>query len=175
MILVKISDFVGQFNLVKSTKTNPDIQAYIDQYEKKYILELLGVELGLLFIADVQEVSASDPIETRFQALIDEFDEQDDFGKIYSSKGIKQMLIAFIYFHYILEDQVKVSTSGAVKDDAETSKVLNPRAATRMAEKRWNAALDTAEAIQWLCAFKDPDTYPEFKGVVIPPQYSSLI
>lgn len=175
MILVQRTDFTGQFALVKTAKTNPDIDAYIEQYEKKYILQLLGVELGKLFIADVQAVSTSDPIETRFQALIDEFDEQDDLGRVYSSKGIKQMLVAFIYYHYIIEDQVKVSTSGTVKDDAETAKVLNPRQAARMAEKRWNAALDTAEAIQYLCAFKSPEDYPEFKGTIIPPQYSSVL
>lgn len=182
MILVQKDDFVGKYVLARTNATDPELQSFIDTYEKKYILKLLGVELGQLLIDELTAYnSGSDPIEQRFQNLLDPFDLQSSScfpywnSKIFSSLGLKDMLVAFIYYHYVKETHQKHSQSGVIQDDAETAKVVNNRTASRMAEKKWNAALDTVDAIQWRCRIHEPSVYPEYKGLKFSPQYGSML
>ncbi len=51
MILVKPSDFIGQYQLAKSISDSVLLQSYIDREEKKTIYKLLGKTLSDLLIA----------------------------------------------------------------------------------------------------------------------------
>lgn len=182
MILVTLDSFVGKYVLARTNSTDPELQDFIDTYEKKYIYQLLGVELGQLLIDELTAYnSGSDPVEARFQVLLDPFTLQSSScfpfhtGKIYESLGLKDMLTAFIYYHYVKETHQKHSQSGVEQDDAETAKIVNNRTAARFAERKWNAALDTVDAIQWRCKFYEPTVYPEYKGLKFSPQYGSLL
>lgn len=62
MILVTIDSFKGYKDIAISNQTRPELQDYIDRYEKLYILKLLGVDLGNKFIADIQNYDAITPI-----------------------------------------------------------------------------------------------------------------
>lgn len=179
MILVELADFAsGKYKIATTNVTETDLQDYIDRYEKPYIYKIFGVELGQLIIDDINGGSTSDPIEQRLQNLIDSFVLQANScwpftRKVYESLGLKDILKAAIYFHYVKEDQSKHSQSGVTQGDAEVSKVSTVRTAVAFAEKRWNEALGSVEAIQWRCRHYEASEYPEYAGVYLPPQYGS--
>ncbi|HKZ36116.1 MAG TPA: hypothetical protein VJ184_00595, partial [Chryseolinea sp.] len=101
MIILTLDDFTGFQILARSIQNDPELQSYIDRYEKKYIHQLLGVTLGDLFIADLTMGVPSDP---RFVAIFDTFSKQDDC-RIYDSNGIKDILTALVFYHYIFDSQ----------------------------------------------------------------------
>lgn len=156
--------------LAQSIETTEVIQEYIDRFENVYIRQILGVELGNLFIADANPGPATPP----YDALEDAIIEQED-GIIYESAGMKQILIYFILYEYVKGEQAKNSQSGGVIANAETSNVLGFENATRYGETRFNEALEWAHTIQWYCCTFKPTDYPEFDGVKIRAKYSALL
>lgn len=175
MILVTTEDFTGFYLLALADKTRPVLEQFIEDYEKKYILKLLGKELGELLIADIEgEDSDSQAIEDRFQVLINPFTEQSSC-KIYESEGLKKLLVALIYYHYVTETQTEHTQAGVTVPQSENSNILSPEGATRTAEKRWNKALDFIEAIQWYCQDFKPSDYPEYDGLKFYARYSPLL
>lgn len=173
MLIVSKNDFTGFFELPRTTASDPELQSYIDSYEKKTIYELLGVELGELFIADIVN---GVPIDARFIAIFNSFALQDNScGKIYSSAGIKSILLAVIYYHYVLETQTNVSQSGAMTSESETGSTGNNHTAARKAEIKFNWMLHSVEAVQYKCSRESKADYPEYKGQKFKPQYSALL
>lgn len=180
------NSFVGDYTIPVSDSANIILQNLIDKWERKYIMQLLGVELGKLLIA---YHNSSDPPDQRYDDIIAPFDLQDtlqssmpfsSFNKIHSSLGIEDMLAAFIYYHYTLSTQAKNTQSGFAIPNVETASVMSPLGASKEAEARWNNALQTSDAIQWFCMWKTDDTtheniYPEFAGWRFAPQYTSTI
>ncbi|CAB4147499.1 hypothetical protein UFOVP518_31 [uncultured Caudovirales phage] len=260
MVIVQRSDFNGFQLLAKSNNTNVVLQSYIDRYERLTIYQLLGVDLGKLFIADLipSTITLDDrgdydasvgtfpatggsgtagaimegdywtisvagtlgttdyvvgdlvyalddaPAQTstnwakkelRFTTIYDAFTLQSDgdtyygndwanfwgywcgsdSGGIYNSYGIKDILVSIIYYYYVAGTQVKQSQSGAVLNQTETGDIMSPLNAFRTAEIKWNEILNSIGAVQWYCAIYDPDTYPEYRGVIFKPQYSALL
>jgi hypothetical protein len=171
MILLSTSDFTGYNYINTSTASLPKLQAYIDRYEKMYILQLLGVELGELFIADLSNASQ----DVRFVAIQDPFYEQTDAGHIYQSNGMIEFLCAAIAYHYIKDTQFSHTISGVGKKLLEAQKDQSGENAHRYGERRFNEELNTVDAIQWYCKTFDSATYPEYKGVEIKPIYSAIL
>lgn len=186
MILVTLDSFKGKFALARTGDTDPVLQSYIDTYEEKYICDVLGVDLGKLLIAEIQfeTGSGSDGLDTRFSEIVNPFIIQDATGqfkdwksqqaRIFQSLGMVDMLTAFIYFHYVHETQVTHGQSGVALYMGESAQVLKPRESIRLAERKWNKAIATVDAIQYWCKFYKPEIYPEFKGVSIDPQNNSI-
>lgn len=185
-IFVSGNSFTGKYTIPDSPGAAIILQSIIDEWERKTIVKLLGVELGKLLIAYKEAQPNSDPPVVRYDDLIALFDLQPEhFGffcykEIYSSLGIEDFLTAVIYFHYVSETQIKNSQSGVTVVDVETAKVLSPREAQRFAESKWNKALETSDAIQWFCRWKKDETtgdciYPEYAGIKFQPQYSSVL
>lgn len=172
-LIVTSADFVAYYGLATDIQLAPRIQAYIDRWEKYYIRRLLGVELGNLFIADLANAT-QDP---RFVVIEDAFDEQDETwcNKIRSSRGMKDMLTAMIYYHFVFDGQLSNTQTGVNLPQNETSQTLSPRAAAREAEKKWNELLDTVEAIQWYCRDFKPEDYPEYLGLLFEPRYVDFL
>lgn len=176
MILLSLSDFTTLFSLAQATASNPTLQAFIDKYEASYIKRILGVELGEKFITDVQgEDADSDEIESRFQILIDGFTKQDSCGHIMENRGMKEILAALVYYHYVTETQAKHTQSGVTLNQAEVSTILSPENATRFGEQKWNGALSSIEAVQWWCDVEDRANYTEYNGTYLRPRYSALL
>jgi hypothetical protein len=185
MILVTLDSFIGKYALARTDDTDPTLQTYIDTYEKSYILRLLGVELGKIVIDELvnHTGSGSDGLDPRIEAIVNAFEEQDSTGafidwntgqqQIFQSLGLKDLLTALIFFHYVHEEQVQHGQSGVAIYIGETLSVLKPREAIRLAERKWNSALKSVDAIQWYCKFFKPDEYPEFKGLEIRSQNNS--
>lgn len=173
MNLIEPDDFTGIFQVPRQATTDVILQAYIDRYDNRYIRQILGAELGDEFIADLSNPSQ----EARFAVLQDAFSMDDEglCGKIRYSEGLVFILTGLIYYHYVTENQLRVSQSGVIRPSSETSEVLSPRAAKRMMEKKRNSVLDSIEAVQWYCTTFAPEDYPEFNGQRFSPEYSSLL
>ncbi len=186
------NNFTGKYTIAVSPSANIILQSVIDEWEKKTIMKLFGVELGKLLIAYHIAHPSSD-FDQRFEDLIASFDLQTkqvlsssdwchcerDYD-IHSSLGLADFLTAVIYYYYISDDQVKNSQSGMVIANVETAGTLSPREAQRVGESKWNAALETSDAIQWFCRWKKDEqtglkVYPEYQGVKFQPQYGSVL
>lgn len=185
-ILVTLNSFKGVYALARTTDTDDVLQDYIDTWEAKYIYDLFGVELGKIIIDELQfeTGSGSDGLDSRIEFIIRPFVQQDTTNqfidwetqqqRIFQSLGLEKLLTALIYFHYVHETQVQHGQSGVALYQGESAKVLKPREAIRLAERKWNAALGSVDAIQFYCKFFKQDIYPEFKGVEIPVQNNSI-
>jgi hypothetical protein len=183
MILVSIGDtanpdgdFKGEKRLARSSVILPVLQSTIDEYEAPYIRKIFGVELGNLLIEYVQGGSGSNPPEARFDAVIDPFQLQPDEScgnQIYESKGLVDALASFIYFWFVRETQQRHGQSGMARSQSDTATVDSPRNAAAKAERIYNKALETVKAIQYKCK-TEPETYPEYRGIFIAPEYGSL-
>lgn len=124
MIILELSDFSsGKFALHTGMYTTTDIQSYIDKYEKRYLLDLLGADLGNEFVADVQ-LGAGTPTEQRFLDIFNPIEY--DWGlELILSDGIKEMLKGFIYYEY-LKDQVSTVTAvGMLTPKGENSEPIS--------------------------------------------------
>jgi hypothetical protein len=177
-ILLTTSDFSGFYVVNLNTANTPILQTYIDRYEKEGILRLLGVELGLLFIADLANVSQ----DVRFTVLQDPFQlTLNQTDKI--SRGMVDFLCAYVLYHYVKDRQIRITDNGVALSVNEAQTIVSPKEANRYGEKKFNELLDTVEAIRWYCIEYAPATYPstpsrlypEFNGEEIQPIYSPLI
>lgn len=171
MILLETADFAGYNYINTTTATLVRLQAYIDRYEKQYICELLGVELAELFIADLANVSQ----DAIYVAIQNAFYEQADSGTIYISKGMVDFLLCAVAYHYIKDTQYSHTTSGVAKMLTEAQKDQSGENAYRYAERRFNEALDTVDAIQWYCDIENSADYPTYKGQKIAPKYAAML
>ena len=177
MILLETTDFdAGEYAIAQTNETTALLQTYIDKYEAPYIKRILGDELGLLFIEDIQgEDSDSEAVAARMIAIRDAFFIQEDSGCVHESEGMKEVLKAIVFYFFVSKTQVKHSQSGVITNAAEVSNIAQPENATRFAETKFNGALSSIEAIQWYCGTEESATYPEYEGTYIRPRYSNLL
>jgi len=163
MNILSVSDFTakGKFELHTGMFDVPRVQDYIDRFEKKYLITLLGATLYDLFEVDLV-LGAGTPTEPRFIKIFNALGI-DDAGCVIYSEGFKEMLKGFVYFEYI-KDQVNQTTSiGLVLPNGENS----DRATTlySMMYTRYNEAAASHKAIQrYICLNPDSYDYSEFNG-----------
>ncbi len=167
MILVKLSDFKGQYGIPDAigVYTSTNVQSFIDKYEKQYLDQLLGLDLSNKIIAYLAANRLPDNPDYNF--IIDPFQFQEPGGGccancIHNSKGMKAFLVAAITYEYI-SDNLQFTQVGAATPQAETATEVNVRKNMRLAEKKYNGLLDTSDAIQWYC-WNNSDKYPTFQG-----------
>lgn len=158
MAFVSDGDFVGKFSLTTNGYETTDLNIYIERYEKKYLVELFGLELYELWFASV-ELPLPEPIYTK---LKDAFFDQLECGEILESKGIQDMLLGFIYFHWLRDSKVTQTINGGVKVQSELSERGGNQNSNLFG--RYNESIDTYKAIQRYILEND-DIYPTFKGV----------
>lgn len=160
-IFVYSSDFYsdGKFELVTGlySSNNSKIDKYIERYEKDYLMELLGVELCTLFLADTP---GNVPTSDKYKKIFNPFYEQISFTYM-NSKGIKDMLIGFIYFQYLKDLITETTPVGVVKPQEQNSKVITAHTPIYL---KYNESIKTYNAIQEYILFNMND-YPEFKGI----------
>lgn len=156
MIILKTSDFkaAGFYNLaLDNVKTN-DLQAVIDEWEKYYIYKLLSnntpqyaTGLADQFITDCSANSGI-PIIPRFVKIFNAFNEMSG-SNMYSSKGMKAILMGIIVYHYITETSSWSGVGGIAQGDSSASKGLGLNNYYRFAESRFNDTLEYVKAITW--------------------------
>jgi len=136
------------------TQETLDLQAVINRWEKYYIYNLLSnntptYTLGLAdqFVADASANNGV-PVIPRFVKIFNSFNEMSG-GKRYSSLGMLDVFKSLIFYHYITEKSTWNTTGGMTSSNATASKSLSIADQYRGAEKRFNDALNSINAIQW--------------------------
>lgn len=155
MSIVSKSDFIGNYFI--SQKLYDDLDLYIEKYEKQYLINLLGAELYKLFISDLD--SNFEPTTVIYQTIYNEI--LTDYNTcLINSEGIKKMLIKFIYFEYVRDNQQKNTTNGTVVNNAELGINVNPIYSVARA---YNEACDSVYAIQFYIK-QNIANYPTYNG-----------
>jgi len=155
-LFVTINDFTGKFALSTGMYANTNIQSYIDRYEDIYLTELLGVKLYNLFIADLV---SNVPVTAKYTKIFNAFKEELDI-RLIISKGMKDMLVGFIYFEYMKDSVTQTTPIGVVKQSTENS---TPISAHTPIYLRYNESVKNYRAIQDYI-MQNLSTYPLFRG-----------
>ena len=147
-----IDDFEGKYELHTGMYDQAKILEYIQIYEERYLLELLGAKLYDEFIDDLDVNNY--PESPNFQAIFNPFHEDAVNHGIVISQGILEMLKGFIYFEYIKDTANQMTINGQVIPQNENS--LTATSLYNMMYTRYWEALRTYRAIQWyICINND--------------------
>lgn len=152
-----ISDFTNKFEVTTGLYQNDKIQSYLDRYEDEYLVKLFGVELYDLFIADL-DVN-NEPQDAKFVQIFEPFNYQEGFSLLIS-RGIKDMLLGFLYFEYMKDLVVQTTSVGVVKPEEQNSKVVSAHTPIYL---KYNESIKTYNAIQEYILL-NMTTYPEYRG-----------
>jgi hypothetical protein len=151
-------DFVNKFEIHTNGYNLAKLTSYIERYSESYLIDLFGVELYNLFIAGYEDEAIYIYLYEPFNYQLDEcFDY-----KILKSRGIFDMLLGFIYCHYLEDINVQQTINNPVKIKGQNSERANKFDANFYG--RWNESVQTYQAIQRYCLDKE-SVYPTFKGV----------
>jgi hypothetical protein len=138
-------DFVGKYELHTGMYDQNKLQDYIDRYEKRYLIELLGADLYAEFMSDIDSVTKI-PLSPTFIQIFDPFEVNVYFNRLLISEGIKEMLKGFIYFEYAKDLMNQMTPFGNVKQKSENSTLVSTL--NSMMYARYNEAVKTYKAIQ---------------------------
>lgn len=153
----QISDYVNKFQITTNGLDAARLTSYIERYEESYLVDMLGVELFDLFIADIQGVPTAPYI-----FINEAFNVQLSCGTILKSRGVFDMLLGFVYFNYQRDAKTKESINSTVKIKGQNSERANSFNAGIFS--RFNDSIDTYKAIQRY-VLEHSDVYPTFKGL----------
>lgn len=149
------ADFNGQYSINRNKHNEASIQACIDSVEELVLLELFGVDFKAIVLQGVVDEIVI------YENLYNPFNFQDSCDRIWQSKGIKEMLLGFVYFEWFATHSVAVVLDGQRENESENSKSASSLKSNN--EKRYNDAVKTYRAIQAYIN-ENLDIYPEFKG-----------
>jgi hypothetical protein len=142
-MFLEVSDFTGKFQLHTGMYDKTKLESYIERYEKKYLVQLFGVELYNDFMGDL---NGGIPQSPNFIKVFNPFNEQLDMRHIAMSEGILDMLKGFIYFEYAKDLINQMTPFGNVAQQSENSSVVTPLYSMMYA--RYNESIKTYRAIQ---------------------------
>jgi hypothetical protein len=155
------SDFKGKFEIHQGMYDLNNIDAYIEKYELRYLVELLGVDLFNSFFADANAQPNHIPTDPFYKYICEPFKFQNgmQYWEILFSYGMKEMLLGFVYFEY-MKDYITANTlAGTV-----TQKSENSNGATTTLYGKYNDAVKTYQAIQYYILYNS-GSYPTFRGM----------
>lgn len=157
--IVTITDYqVGSVTLQQDDQTEDRFDAIRDEYQNSYIYQLLGAELGTLFLADLD--GSGVPQTARFEDIYNAFAEDDECEEIKESKGIKFFIKNIIWFHYARVNNISITTAGNIYKLGENSE---PALSGKHYANIYNQAIDTGKAVQWYIC-QNIEDYPEYNG-----------
>ena len=159
LVLSSSEDFnFGKYQINDADVTRQGLKQYIKQNEKKLIYELLGIELGDLFIADLD--ANKKPQTQRFINIFEPL--AFNFGsKLVMSDGIKELLQGFVWSEFVKEQNYKNNINGSGKGLYPQGDVISANFAG--IASKYNHAVDSFWAVQ-LYINENKADYPEFKG-----------
>lgn len=156
---ITFNDFgKGKYELHKGMYENAKIQAYIDKYERQYLVKLLGVDLFNEFVNDLV---AGIPQSANFLAIYNSFEYDNVNCNIHISEGMLEMIKGFIYFEYLKDMTNTVTVAGNVRQMGENSE--NVSTLNSMIYTRYNESIFTFRAIQHYICDNSKD-YLKFNG-----------
>lgn len=161
MSITTPSDYKG-FNCIVTNSHYGigDLQLYIDKYEKYYLELLLGCNLANLFLTDYN-TNPFGAKELRFQAIFNQICFSVNWCDEIVSRGVKEMLIGFIYVHYTKDIANKSTSNGKAVNKITNSENSNFWD-TNMPES-YNKSVDDFRAIQYYICYYN-ENYSEYRG-----------
>jgi len=135
-------DFINKFELSTGMFTMNKLIAYIERYEKEYLVSLLGVDLYNEFMTDLNMGLPQSP---NFDALYNAINE-DWNHTIITSRGIIDMLTGFVYFEYAKDLINQQTPFGNVNPKSENSEVAST--VYNMMYNRYNESVKSYTNIQ---------------------------
>ena len=168
MAILQKTDFAeGEFSIPQNQYTKLD--KFISKYEEYYLLRMLGLDLYNTFKADLTPTTPQIPITLIYTTIFNKLSFEEG-NCLYISEGIKEMLIQFVYYHFMLESEYKKTISGVVKQESELA--TNQKYEGFNLISSHNNGVKNYNIIQNYINFNS-DIYPTFKGVNL--YYSSGI
>lgn len=172
--ILQPKDFTGLYKI--SQNSFNELALFIEAYEEKLLIKLLGVDLAAALIADLDVNNV--PQSARFIDIWQPFNiEIDNILCLHSlfinskpgyngklniiSNGIKEFLKANIYWQYTKQQKQKNTVSGQAVNQTEVSREANLLEA--QIDVKYNLGIDTGHAIQRFILTNKTD-YPEFNG-----------
>lgn len=156
-ILAPIDFKEGDFAISYDTEQKEDLQQSINVVERKYLPILLGVSLFNIFNSEYPNLTP------RLEKIFNPFITQDEIsGKITNSIGMKEMLKAFTYFHYVRELNA-VQTPVGMKE-TESANSENRSLFANGIVAKYNIGVETFKAIQYFIVNDKEFEYNEYKG-----------
>lgn len=158
--VVKIEDFsVGRMAIPRTSWQKDDVQNYLDIHEEGYLIRLLGYDLYVLFLADLDANGV--PQTQRLIDIYNQFVLSDDCENC-RSRGMKTLLKGIIFFYYQRDQPVKATTTGPRRRKGENTE--NVDTTSFDITTRYNNSVDDFKCIQRLIC-KNIEDYPEYKGI----------
>lgn len=155
----------GKFELHHGMYEQTKIQAYIDKYERQYLVKLLGVDLFNLFVADLV---AGVPQSAIYLKIYNPFEYDNVNCYVYISEGMIDMIKGFVYYQYLKDLTNTVAVSGNVRPMGENSE--NVSTLNSMIYTRYNDSVRTYKTIQkYICDFNSD--YLQYNGIGISTAY----
>lgn len=160
MSILTPNDFIeGEYKISQTVTQTIDLQKKIDFVESTYLVALFGVELYDLFIIDY----ATLPLDARFQVVFDAFNYQTtEKPQLVQSRGIKEMLKAFVYYLYVRDTTTRQTTVGIERP--ESNNAMSITAVLHNITVKYNEGICSFKAIQYYILDNEAD-YSEFLGV----------
>ena len=155
------------------------LQLTINRWEVYYIMLLLSnqvstkypVGLGQEFINECNaNVGNYAPTSARMLAIYNTF-YINNGRMLRDSKGITDLLMNAIFYHYITDNTASDSQAGIVSGATDGQKAQNFRVSYRFAESRYNDMLETWDNIQWYIRAGDGTNLPGHGGNIDYPEY----
>lgn len=151
MSVVVEADFVGDVRLRVSTNQSADLQACIDRIEKKYLIDLLGYDLYVVFLAGIAG--------TQYLKLSAGY---KDF------LGLKAMLKYIIYAEWISTANIFTSVNGLSANQAENATALNQAQINQHYDRAYNKGIDIyRSAIEWIEEQNASEPITSVSGVTV--------
>ena len=184
-ILINTSDFSDRTNYAKfyipfNTSlcgSEEQLQGYIERYEKKYINQLLGVDLANLFITDLVDQVPQQDIYLAIYNPIEKDLTNDENSQVYYSSlcncsnkqietnGMKSLLMGLIFFQYMRDQPYSRENTGVRRKAGEIS--VNSSFYQWGIADHYNESVKDYQETQYyiLLEQSENNTYQEFNGV----------
>jgi hypothetical protein len=173
-MIVTPSEFKGFFKSSQNSYSKPELQLFIDKFEKLYLCQLLGANLYEDFVNDlVDGVPQSQKYIDIFNAFC-----KNEGRCLYQSEGIKEMLKGFLFYEYTTTTNFQHTIAGVQQNESDNTTQTSIENIYRNGEQRFNLSVQTYKSIQWFIC-DNYDTYfsetiedsmqpikPTFQGII---------
>lgn len=152
--IITNSDFKLEYEVKLSQDMNSratvELDGYIDKYAKELVCHLLGVvnynDLNGYLVDGVlpsPPASVVDPVPLKWRNLV-EGCEYEKNGIKYIWRGLSNVLVPYVYYHYIDAKKSYLSGVGEAKAKAKNANSLNP---TQSLVTTWNSFVNAYQCV----------------------------
>ena len=129
--IITISNFEGRYSLSVTTYGTETLNDFITQYQYDLLIDMLGTELYNTY--------NNDDTLAAWLALKNGSTGYTDYcGYVRNWRGLADLMVPYIFSHYIIFNSKKAVQSGSVKPKFQNADVLSEFQLKQMAYQAWN-------------------------------------